>query len=55
MFLICIKKNAQIINEEQLTREIQDCLLATEINEGVNAQNQNPDLKDLLPLSHIQI
>lgn len=53
--LSIIKKNAQIINEEQLTREIQDCLLATEINEGVYAQNQNPDLKDLLPLSHIQI
>ncbi|MDT2601897.1 PTS sugar transporter subunit IIA [Enterococcus hulanensis] len=53
--LSIIKKNTQIINEEQLTQEIQDYLLETEINEGLNFRNLNPDLKDLLPLSHIQI
>lgn len=53
--LTIIKKNTQIINEERLTQEIQDYLLAEEINEGVSSYNQNPELRDLLPLTHIQI
>ncbi len=48
-----VKKNTRIIDENKLTRELQEYVLTSEVK--LNCQVQSPDLVDLLPLSHIQI
>lgn len=51
-----VKKNTNVVDEEQLIKELQNCVLSSEMNLEVKAyQKRDPSLVDLLPISHIQI
>lgn len=51
-----VKKNTNVVDEERLIKELQNYVFSSDMNsESSMYQKRDPELVDLLPLSHIQM